>query len=132
MSGLGSAVISEHAVLPMELGHLLYQKRHTFEDYVGYRGLKRLGQKKWRRAVADVVARLKDPLVVDHVVVGAATREKLRRLPEGARLGHNAYAFVGGESLGRMVARRHRTGTAVPITETASDEEDVVTKPRRN
>lgn len=96
-TGLGSAVISEHAVLPMELGHLPYKKRQTFEDYVGYRGLKRLGQKKWRRAVADVVARLKDALVADHVVVGGGNAKKLRRLPEGARVGHNAYAFVGGE-----------------------------------
>jgi polyphosphate glucokinase len=62
VSGLGSVVISEHIVLSMELRHLLYKMKHTFENYVRYRGIKRLGQEKWRCAVADVVARLKDAL----------------------------------------------------------------------
>lgn len=74
-TGLGSTVISDHAILPMELGHLPYKKKQTFEDYLGHRGLKRLGKAKWRRAVADVVARLKDALVADYVVLGAATQK---------------------------------------------------------
>jgi len=86
-TGLGSAVISKHAVLPMELGHLPYKKRHTFEDYVGYRGLRRLGQKKWRRAVADVVVRLKDALVADHVVGGGRQREKTAASSRGRAVG---------------------------------------------
>jgi polyphosphate glucokinase len=96
-TGLGSTVISDHAVLPMELGHLPYKKKQTFEDYLGHRGLKRLGKAKWRRAVADVVARLKDALVADYVVLGGGNAKRLKPLPQGARLGHNAYAFVGGE-----------------------------------
>jgi polyphosphate glucokinase len=96
-TGLGSTVISDHAVLPMELGHLPYKKKQTFEDYVGHRGLKRLGKAKWRRAVVDVVARLKDALVADYVVLGGGNAKRLKPLPQGARLGHNAYAFVGGE-----------------------------------
>lgn len=98
-TGLGSALIADRAIMPMELGHLPYKKKKTFEDYVGRRGLERLGKKKWRRAVNDVVARLKDALVADHVVLGGGNVKKLVRLPAGARRGDNAHAFLGGERL---------------------------------
>ncbi len=98
-TGLGSALIADKAIMPMELAHLPYKKGKTFEDYVGLRGLERLGKTKWRRAVDDVVTRLKTALVADYVVLGGGNAKKLTQLPEGARLGDNAHAFTGGQRL---------------------------------
>jgi polyphosphate glucokinase len=94
-TGLGSAMIVDGIVEPMELGHLPY-KRRTFEDYVGVRGYERLGKKKWRRKVADVVARLITALEPGDVVLGGGNVNKLKELPPGCRAGDNACAFVGG------------------------------------
>jgi polyphosphate glucokinase len=94
-TGLGSTLIVDGIVEPMELGHLPYRKR-TFEDYVGIRGLKRLGRKKWRRAVFDVVARLTAALEPDEVVLGGGNVKRLKGLPPGCREGDNANAFKGG------------------------------------
>jgi len=80
----------------MELAHLPYKKSRTFEDYVGLRGLKRLGKKKWRRQVADVVERLKTALEADYVVLGGGNAKQLKKLPPGAKLGDNNDAFRGG------------------------------------
>ena len=98
-TGLGSALIADKAIMPMELAHLPYKKGRTFEDYVGLRGLERLGKTKWRRAVDDVVTRLKTALVADYVVLGGGNAKKLTQLPEGVRLGDNAHAFTGGQRL---------------------------------
>jgi polyphosphate glucokinase len=95
-TGLGSALIMGKAIAPMELAHLPYKKGRTFEDYVGLRGLERLGKKKWQDAVEDVVTRLKAALVADHVVLGGGNAQKLKKLPAGARLGDNFNAFRGG------------------------------------
>jgi polyphosphate glucokinase len=95
-TGLGSALIIEGVIAPMELAHLPYKKDRTFEDYVGQRGLDRLGQKKWQAAVEDVIARLKAALVADYVVLGGGNARHLDRLPPGARLGDNRLAFAGG------------------------------------
>jgi polyphosphate glucokinase len=94
-TGLGSAMVIDGVVVPMELAHLPYKGR-TFEEYVGVRALERLGKKKWRRAVDDVVARLRAALVADYVVIGGGNVKRLRKLPESARQGSNANAFVGG------------------------------------
>lgn len=94
-TGLGSAMIVNGIVEPMELGHLPY-KKGTYEDYVGMRGLKRMGKKKWRRYVEDVVADLVAALEPDYVVLGGGNIRKLRELPPGSRLGENANAFRGG------------------------------------
>jgi polyphosphate glucokinase len=98
-TGLGSAMIVDGIVEPMELGHLPYHKGQTFEDYVGAAGLERLGKKKWRREVADVVKRFVAALEPDYVVLGGGNAEKLGRLPRKARLGDNANAFKGGFKL---------------------------------
>ena len=98
-TGLGSALIADQVIMPMELAHLPYKKGRTFEDYVGRRGLERLGNKKWRQAVDDVVSRLRAALVADYVVLGGGNARKLTQLPEGARLGDNAHAFIGGRRL---------------------------------
>jgi polyphosphate glucokinase len=94
-TGLGSTMIVDGIVEPMELGHLPY-KRGTYEDYVGLRGLQRRGKKKWRQHVADVVQRLAAALEPDDIVIGGGNAKKLDGLPPGCRLGDNANAFSGG------------------------------------
>lgn len=95
-TGLGSAVVIDGKVEPMELAHLPYKKGRSYEDYVGRRGLERYGKKKWRKRVADVVARLRHALQVDYVVLGGGNAKKLGELPEGAVIGANTNAFIGG------------------------------------
>ena len=98
-TGLGSALIVEGALEPMELGHLPYKHGRTYEQEVGAAALKRLGKKKWRRNVADVVSRLQAALEAEDVVIGGGNAKKLKTLPKGARLGSNANAFIGGYRL---------------------------------
>jgi polyphosphate glucokinase len=105
-TGLGSTMIVDGIVEPMELGHLPYKKR-TFEDYVGTRGFARLGKMKWRQAVADVVARLIAALEPDDVVLGGGNVKKLKGLPPGCRAGDNANAFLGGFRLWQKNNRRN-------------------------
>jgi polyphosphate glucokinase len=100
-TGLGSAMILNGVLEPMELAHLPYKKGRTYEAYVGKAGLKRLGKKKWRRAVVEVLKRLKAALEVHDVVVGGGNAKLLNRLPSGMRVGQNANAFVGGYRLWR-------------------------------
>ena len=94
-TGLGSTLIADGVVQPMELGHLPY-KKGTFEDYVGIRGLQKRGKKKWRSAVEDAVARLVAALQPDSVVLGGGNVKKLKALPPLCRAGVNANAFRGG------------------------------------
>jgi polyphosphate glucokinase len=94
-TGLGSAMIVDGILEPMELGHLPYKKA-TFEDYVGIRGLERLGRKKWQKRVVDVVARLVTATEADEVVLGGGNVKKLDELPPLCREGDNNNAFVGG------------------------------------
>ena len=94
-TGLGSAMIVEGIVAPMEIAHLPY-KQGTYEDYVGRTGLERDGEKKWRRHVADVVARLIAALQPDDTVIGGGNVNKLEALPPRSRQGDNANAFRGG------------------------------------
>ena len=94
-TGLGSAMVVDGMVEPMELGHLPYRKG-TYEDYVGLRGLQRSGKKKWRARVAEVVALWIAALEPDDVVLGGGNVHKLKKLPPGCRAGDNANAFLGG------------------------------------
>lgn len=94
-TGLGSALIVNGIIEPMELGHLPYKKA-TFEDYLGVRGLNKYGKKKWRHYVADVVERLMAALEPEDVVLGGGNVHKLKKLPPGCRAGDNANAFLGG------------------------------------
>jgi polyphosphate glucokinase len=94
-TGLGSALIADGVIEPMELGHLPYRKG-TYEEYVGQRGLEKRGKKHWRRHVADVVAILTAALEPDDVVLGGGNVKKLKELPTGCRAGNNANAFLGG------------------------------------
>ena len=94
-TGLGSTLVVDGIVVPMELAHLPYRKA-TFEDYVGARALERDGKKKWRKRVHDVVARRAAALLPDDVVLGGGNVHQLKELPPGCRAGGNAAAFVGG------------------------------------
>jgi len=94
-TGLGSAMVVDGFLQPMELAHLPY-KKSTYEDYVGIRGLERLGKKKWRREVANVVNLLRDALEANQVVLGGGNACKMKELPPNTRLGSNDNAFLGG------------------------------------
>ncbi len=95
-TGLGSAMIVDGLLEPMELAHLPYKRGKTFEDYVGIRGLERLGRKKWQEHVLKIVQQLRDALQAEEVVLGGGNAKKLKKLPPHTRLGENANAFVGG------------------------------------
>jgi polyphosphate glucokinase len=94
-TGLGSALVVDGHVVPMELAHLSY-KKGTIEDYVGLRGLERLGKKKWREHVAFMVDRFTAAIHPDEIVIGGGNAKKLKELPPLCRLGDNANAFKGG------------------------------------
>jgi predicted NBD/HSP70 family sugar kinase len=95
-TGLGSALVIDNVVAPLELAHLPYRKKRTYEDYVGERGMKRLGRKKWQAFVEDVVARFKAAFVVDYIILGGGNSKKLLRLPPHCRAGDNRNAIIGG------------------------------------
>ena len=104
-TGLGSAVIFEGVLQPMELAHLPYRKGKSFEDYVGVKGLEKRGPAKWARHVHVVVDKLREALQADYVVLGGGNAKKLESLPEHTTLGDNANAFIGGERLWADVRR---------------------------
>jgi polyphosphate glucokinase len=95
-TGLGSAMIVDGVLEPMELAHLGYRKGKTYEDYLGLRGLKRLGKKHWRKHVKEVTAALKVSLGADYVVLGGGNVKKLKQCPPGCIIGSNENAFTGG------------------------------------
>jgi polyphosphate glucokinase len=95
-TGLGSTLIVDDVVAPMELAHLPYKRKRSYEDYVGDRGRARLGPKKWRKVVGEIVEQLREALEADYVVLGGGNARKLKKLPKNTRLGNNDFAFVGG------------------------------------
>jgi polyphosphate glucokinase len=105
-TGLGSALIVDGTVAPMELAHLPYKGGRSYEDCVGDRGRRRLGPKKWRRTVATVVEQLSKALEADYVVIGGGNARKLKKMPKNARLGNNEFAFLGGFRVWRKSAPR--------------------------
>jgi polyphosphate glucokinase len=98
-TGLGSALIVDNVLEPLELAHLPYKKGRSYEDYVGLAGLKRRGKKRWQHHVAEVVQQLKAAMQVDYVVLGGGNARLLKKLPPGTRLGSNRDAFQGGYRL---------------------------------
>jgi polyphosphate glucokinase len=129
-TGLGSAFVADGVVDPLELAHLPYRGNHSYEDYVGIRGYKRLGRKKWQKHVEKVVELLRHGLQADYVMLGGGNTKKLKDLPSGVRLGNNAHAILGGLRLwsqpivkaaprrGRGArSRRKRSATARAVAE---------------
>ncbi|MDP8985901.1 MAG: ROK family protein [Pseudomonadota bacterium] len=111
-TGLGAAMIVDGVVQAMELAHMSYKRGKTYEEYVGEHGRQRLGNKRWRHAVKDVVGKLRTGLEADYVVLGGGNPRKLKKLPQGARLGNNDFAFLGGFRMWRANLGRvsHRAG----------------------
>ena len=105
-TGLGSALIVDGVIVPMELAHLPFKNGRTYEQHVGKAALQKCGKKKWRQRVADVTIRLKAALVVDEVVLGGGNAKYLRTLPPGVRRGRNLQAFSGGYRLWRGTPAR--------------------------
>ena len=117
-TGLGSAVVAQGVVFPMELAHLSY-KKGTYEDYLGASGLERLGRKKWQRHVENCMARLISAFHLDDVVIGGGNARKLLKMPKGCRQGDNANAFLGGFRLWETPsapAPRRRKARPRPLT----------------
>jgi polyphosphate glucokinase len=98
-TGLGSALVMDGKLEPLELAHLPYRHGRTFEDYVGVRGMKRLGKKRWRKHVITVVRLLRNAFLPEDVVLGGGNVKFLKQLPEGTRMGGNSHAFKGGYAL---------------------------------
>lgn len=98
-TGLGSALVVDGKVLPLELAHLPYKKNRTYEEFLGTAGLKRVGNKKWRHYVCDVVSRLKAAFIADSVVLGGGNVRLIEDFPLGVRAGKNANAIRGGYRL---------------------------------
>src|SRR6266705_2698256 len=115
-TGLGSALVADGVLEPLELAHLPYRNNRTYEDYVGLRGYKRMGRKKWQWHVEKVVAILKQGLQVDYVILGGGNTKNLKGLPPGVRLGTNAHAILGGFRLWNEPSPRrpHRPHAARP------------------
>ena len=95
-TGLGSALISGHVVVPLELGQLFYRKRTRITDVLGRKGLARLGKNVWREKVNEICVVLHSAFCVDYIVLGGGNAELVRHLPPGTRRGNNLTAFRGG------------------------------------
>jgi polyphosphate glucokinase len=140
-TGLGSTLIVDGIVEPMELGHLPF-RRATYEDYVGLRGLKKHGKKKWRRYVAEVIGLLAAALEPDEVVLGGGNAKLLKEVPPHCRVADNANAFIGGLRMWKDAKAATHSRAAKPPTvqkkelrhgghETSTQETRGVESPRR-
>jgi polyphosphate glucokinase len=125
-TGLGTALIVDGKVVPMELGHLSY-KQGTYEDYLGLKGLTRLGIRKWRDCVLEVVARFVTALELDDVVIGGGNVNKLDTLPSHCRAGDNAFAFQGGFLLWEKDGRRKTPAQSRTSSRSSREDKQTVT-----
>jgi hypothetical protein len=107
-TGLGSALVWDNYIFPLELGDLPYRNGSIIEDYLGKPGLDLLGEKNWRRDVEHALVQLKKSLIADHVVLGGGNAKKLKELPKGVERGHNRNAFLGGKRLWQMDSQTGR------------------------
>jgi polyphosphate glucokinase len=107
-TGLGSALVWNDCVLPLELGDLPYRNGHIIEDYLGKPGLARRGKNKWQRDVEHALVQLKKALIADYVVLGGGNAKKFDELPQGIERGNNRNAFLGGIRLWQIDPRTHR------------------------
>jgi hypothetical protein len=107
-TGLGSALVWDGYVLPLELGDLPYRNGSIIEDYIGKAGQARLGEKAWQRDVQHALVQLKKSLIADYVVLGGGNAKELNEIPKGIELGHNRNAFLGGVRLWQTNSRTRR------------------------
>jgi polyphosphate glucokinase len=113
-TGLGSTLIAENVIVPLELGQLRYRKGRLLGDVLGAAGLQRLGKKRWRKAVAEVVPALMGALLADYVVIGGGNAKRIKEPPGGSRLSNNLTAFRGGFRLWHVEDVRTLDGDEVP------------------
>ena len=106
-TGLGSAMIFDGTVVPLELAHLPYKKGRTYEEYIGLEGLERRGKKRWRKSVLDIIALLQAALVCDYVLLGGGNAKLMKKLPSHVLLGANINAVEGGLKLWETPAQAH-------------------------
>ena len=114
-TGLGSAMIFDGVVIPLELAHLPYKKGRTYEEYVGLAGLQRRGEERWRKSVLDIVERLRAGLVCDSVLLGGGNAKLMEDLPSHITLGANSNAIDGGIKLWEDASNSTKA-TSVPPT----------------
>jgi polyphosphate glucokinase len=112
-TGLGSALVTDQALLPLELGHLPFRKK-TFEDYVGLKALEKSGRKKWEQHVVETVELLSAAILPDYIVLGGGNVKKLRQLPPSCIAGSNANAFLGGFRIWEGAAHLNATPKPAP------------------
>jgi polyphosphate glucokinase len=103
-TGLGSALVLENKLFPLELGDLPYRDRDIIENFLGIPGIERLGEEEWKSEVMFAVAQLKKSLIADYVVLGGGNVHRFAELPEGIERGKNENAFIGGVRLWETVA----------------------------
>jgi hypothetical protein len=122
-TGLGVALVLDGVLHALELAHLPYRNGKTYEDFIGKRGQDRMGKKRWRLVVSEIVTRLREAFQVDDVVIGGGNAKQLKEVPPGARLGDNANAFAGGFRIWADRRRRSRRAKArrLPSREPAPD-----------
>ncbi len=113
-TGLGSAMIVDGQLEPMELGHLPYKQKMTYEDFIGERGLLRLGKKAWRQEVVDIITAFRKALEPEYIVLGGGNAKLMKKLPTGVQLGSNENAFVGGFRLWEDTAKAPAAGGLEP------------------
>jgi polyphosphate glucokinase len=119
-TGLGSAMIVDGVVVPLELAHLPYKKGRTYEEYIGLAGLQLRGKRRWRKSVLDIIACLRSAMVCDYVLLGAGNAKLMKELPDGVILGANSNAIHGGIKLWET-----------PIASTGQIENSTKTKPSK-
>ncbi len=117
-TGLGSALIDNGHIVPLELAHLPYKKGQTYEEYIGLSGLQRRGKKKWRRTVTDVVSRLRAAFIADYVLLGGGNAKLMKNLPSSTVIGANSNAIAGGIALWHQ---QEKSQTVVPIVSHPAD-----------
>lgn len=98
-TGLGTTLVRNGVVVPLEVAHLPYRDGLTYEEVIGDAGLKRIGKKRWRGHVAIIVELMLEALVADYAVLGGGNVRLLDVLPARTRRGNNANAFRGGARL---------------------------------
>ena len=113
-TGLGVTLIVDGVIEPTELGHVSYRKGLSYEDYLGERGRRLRGNRKWRQSVHEVVEQLRRAFEVEYVVLGGGNAARLKRLPAAARLGDNRNAFIGGLRLWRQRGGRLLLDSGAP------------------
>lgn len=95
-TGLGSAMVDDGCLEPLELGHMPWRGGQTYEDVLGKAGLKCLGREAWVEAVHEVAAEFVSAISPDYIVLGGGNVKKLDELPPNCERGDNANAFIGG------------------------------------